>query len=307
MKISVVLCAYNPDISYLTRVIDSLKKQTLDQNQWEFILIDNKSTPALADPIYVEWHSFGRIIRENKPGLIHARVRGAMEAKHEIIVSVDDDTPLFADYLEHVVRIYSAYPDMGVIGGRTIPEFAVTPPDWILEFHTCLAIRDLGDEVIIENVRNTPDSKAYPRAAPLLIAPKRSCLLEYIEHYKQNELSQSLGRKGNDLRSGEDNDINFFIFRKGYSLGYFPELKFIHLIPEKRLRRKYLADLSEASGKSWIELQQAYGINSWPKIPKWTLKLRKLRSYIRHRAWASDPNYIHWRESCGKFDALANL
>ena len=46
-----------------------------------------------------------RIVREEKLGLTHARVRGFQEAKGEIVVMVDDDNVLKPDYLERAVEI----------------------------------------------------------------------------------------------------------------------------------------------------------------------------------------------------------
>ncbi|RYG29152.1 MAG: glycosyltransferase family 2 protein, partial [Chitinophagaceae bacterium] len=144
MKLSVVICAHNPKPEYLNQVLESLLQQTLSKEKWELVLIDNGSSAPLKDLFDLSWHPNSRIIVEEKLGLVHARVRGVKEANHEIIISVDDDTPLFPDYLEKALRIYQTYPELGIIGGKTVPLFEETPPIWLSEFHACLAIRDLG-------------------------------------------------------------------------------------------------------------------------------------------------------------------
>lgn len=305
MRLSVIICTYNPKAHVLDRVLQSLRQQTLPFTEWQFIIVDNRSDNGVLAQCDISWHPDNQLVREEKAGLIHARICGTLHAKYDILVSVDDDTPLFPDYLENVKQIYRENPDMGIIGGRTVPEFAAPPPAWIKSFYSLLAIRDLGDQSIIERLKKTETIKNYPQSAALLIAPRKKCMLEYIEHFNSDKVSDSLGRKGNDLSSGEDNDINLFIYKSGYGLGYFPQLKFIHLIPENRLQAGYLARLQYSSSKTWIKVLNKYGINPWPKISKLTVPFRKIKAWLTYRAWSSPENYIRWRGACGTFEALA--
>ena len=306
MKISVIICTHNPNHVYLDKVLTSLKHQSLNKDEWEIIVIDNKSENELIKILDLSWHPNNKIIREDNLGLIHARITGARQAQHEILVSVDDDTPLYPDYLEQVLRIYDQYPELGVIGGKTIPEYEVTPPEWLHQFNGLLAIRDLGDLPIIEKLTGT-GLKNYPICAPLLIAPKKSCMLLYLDHYLNSTVSQSLGRKGDQLSSGEDNDINLFIFKNGYALGYFPELKFIHIIPERRMQKNYLGRLQFNTSKTWIRVLNKYNINPWPPIKKNTVFLRKIKAWFAYKVWKSAAEYIKWRGACGTFEALSEI
>jgi glucosyl-dolichyl phosphate glucuronosyltransferase len=307
MKLSVVICAHNPNIDYLNRVLDSLKSQTLSHDFWELLLIDNNSKQSLKDIFDLSWHFKSQVIIEEKLGLIHARVRGVKEAKHEIIISVDDDTPLFPDYLENALNIYLENPQLGIIGGKTIPIFEEEPPKWLNEFYTCLAIRDLGENTIISKLDKNAKASSYPDCAPILIAPKRECMLKFINYYEQSLAAQSLGRRGQDLASGEDNDINLFIYKEGYALGYFPQLKFYHIIPAKRMSKEYLSRLQYSMNKSWVKVLSIHNIFPWEKISPSTLPLRKAKAWLSYRAWKSDPNYIKWKGACGLFEGLAAL
>jgi len=307
MKLSVVICAHNPKPEYLQQVLNSLKVQTLPMEKWELILVDNKSSNPLGASFDLSWHPESRVVVEERLGLIHARVRGVKEAKYEIIITVDDDTPLYPDYLEHALRIYSSHPELGIIGGKTVPLFEETPPNWLHEFYTCLAIRDLGEKPIIRQLKGTENADQYPDCAPILIAPKKECMLKFLAYYEQNAEAQSLGRKGADLASGEDNDINLFIYRSGYALGYFPELKFYHIIPAKRMKREYLSRLQYSMNKSWVKVLSLHGIYPWKQISPGTVRLRKMKAWLKYRAWKSDPNYIRWKGACGLFEGLSEL
>jgi glycosyltransferase involved in cell wall biosynthesis len=307
MKLSVIICAHNPKLTYLNQVLDSLKSQTLSKDLWELIVIDNNSSQPLKEVLDLSWHLDNQIIIEEKLGLIHARVRGVKESKHEIIITVDDDTPLFPDYLENALKIYQSNPELGIIGGKTIPIFEETPPGWLNEFYTCLAIRDLGNDPIIRQLNKNETATSYPDCSPILIAPKRECMLKFIEYYEQSKEAQSLGRRGDDLASGEDNDINLFIYKSGYALGYFPELKFYHIIPAKRMSKEYLSKLQYSMNKSWVKVLSIHGISPWKKVSHSTLKLRKAKAWIKYKAWKSEPNYIKWRGACGLFEGLSEI
>ena len=170
-----------------------------------------------------------------------------------------------------------------------------------------MAIRDLGDEILTEKLLPNQRIDHYPSCSALLIAPKRECMLAFISYYEQNTISQSLGRKGASLTSGEDNDINLFIYKNGWKIGYFPELKFNHIIPAKRMTKEYLARLEFSMNRSWIKVLDMYDILPWNKIPRITLFPRMILAYFRNKAWQSEVNYIKWVGICGKFKGLSEI
>lgn len=306
-NISVIICVWNPNHRLLHQVIQSLQKQTLPQDNWELLLIDNKSDVEVSSWLDLSWHRNYSIIREEKQGLIYARIAGTIHAKYDILVSVDDDTVLENTYLENVLKIYNKYPQLGIIGGRSIPIFETTPPTWISEFYRILAIRDLGEFPIIEQLKDQESLSTYPQSSPLLIAPLKSCMLGYIDFFTNSIFSKELGRKGNILSSGEDNDINLYVYNSGVSLGYFPELIFYHIIPENRTKVDYLAKLTYSSSLSWIKVLENYQINPQKKIPSWTVPLRNIKAWFAQKAWRSDVNYIKWKGACGTFKGLSEI
>lgn len=307
MKISVILCSHNPNVLFLEEVISSLKSQTLSYDQWEIILIDNLSNIKISSYIDLSWHPDQRIVIEPNLGLIHARIRGVRESKYEILATVDDDTPLFPDYLSNLQSIYLHDKSLGIVGGKTIPIFKDTQPTWQSHFFSSLAIRDLGDSVITEKISPNQKIDHYPVCAALLIAPKRECMQAFIAYYEQNSLSKTLGRKGESLASGEDNDINLFIYKNGWKVGYFPELKFNHIIPGKRMTKQYLAKLEFSMNRSWIKVLNMHNILPWKKISKISVYPRMVLSYFRNKAWKSDLNYVKWSGSCGMFKGLSEI
>src|ERR1700740_1615244 len=80
-SVSVILCTHNPRHDYLSRVLASLREQTLPAEQWEFLVVDNHSKQPLAEIWDISWHPHGRHIREDELGLTAARLRGIQEAR----------------------------------------------------------------------------------------------------------------------------------------------------------------------------------------------------------------------------------
>src|SRR5208337_5568979 len=103
--VSTIICTHNPRADYLRRVLDALKAQTLPQERWELLLIDNASKEPLAAAWGLNWHRNARHIREDEPGLTPARLRGIKESVGELLVFVDDDNVLDPSYLETALSL----------------------------------------------------------------------------------------------------------------------------------------------------------------------------------------------------------
>ena len=50
MKLSVIICTFNPRVDYLERALAALRAQTVPANRWELIAVDNNSSAPSADP-----------------------------------------------------------------------------------------------------------------------------------------------------------------------------------------------------------------------------------------------------------------
>ena len=297
--ISVILPTLNPDVSRLNQTLEGLQSQALPLEKWELILVDNNSTsPILAN---LNWHPNSKIISQPNPGLTYARLKGFLEARGDIVILVDDDNILDEKYLLYTLDIFRNHPTLGAIGGKSLPLFEKFPPVWVNEFRSSLALRNLGDNTIIEKWENK-----YPEAGPIGagMAIRKKSLKSYIKKLSKSK-SIITDRKGDSLSSGGDNDIVIEILKSGWHVGYFPSLILYHIIPKERLSLKYLARLSNNSNKSWVQLLTSHNINPWANIPAWTVPLRKIKAWFVYKAWLNKINYIKWRGACGTFEGLS--
>jgi glycosyltransferase involved in cell wall biosynthesis len=87
-------------------VHSGLQRQTLPLYSWEYLIIDNNSQPSLAENVDLGWHPYARVVREEQLGLTAARLRGIKESTAALLVFVDDDNVLAADFLEQAIAIH---------------------------------------------------------------------------------------------------------------------------------------------------------------------------------------------------------
>jgi glycosyltransferase involved in cell wall biosynthesis len=299
--LSVILPTYNPNTSRLRQTISGLKDQTLPFTNWELIIVDNNSAPAV--DIDLSWHPNHKIVKEAKPGLTHARLKGFEQASGAIMVMVDDDNVLDKDYLKNTLSLFGKSSTLGAIGGKSLPLFESPPPLWLKEFYGSLALRDLGDEAMISTWKNE-----YPNSSPIGagMGIRTTALGSYINKITTSG-SVISDRTGNELTSGGDNDMVIEILRSGWQVGYFPSLQLLHIIPEQRMQINYLARLLNNTNRSWIQVLEKHHINPWKKVTGFTVPFRKVKAWFTYRAWQSAANYIKWQGACGLFDGLAAI
>lgn len=303
IKLSVVICTYNPNQERLDLTINSLKMQDFPLDDWELVLVNNNSTNKVLEIIDLNWTKNGKIVKEEKLGLTYARLKGFNESKGDLIVMVDDDNILEPNYLSFAFKIYTDNQTLGAFGGKSIPLFDAKPPIWIYKFHGNLALRDLGNVNIIQKWNNS-----YPMCAPIGagMCIRKASLITYINKIRgaKDVISD---RIGNSLSSGGDNDIIFEILKSNWDVGYFPILSLKHIIPQDRVKVEYLARLVFDTNKSWIKLLESHSINPWRKIPRWSVPFRKFKKWMQIMPINDPVKYIKWKEFCGMYEGLSEI
>ena len=305
MTLSVIIPTHNPDHGRLARTLSALGRQTLAANEWELVVVDNASGRFPPEEFFPAHASRAvRVAREPVLGLTSARRRGLLETRAPIVVFVDDDNVLAPDYLAHVARTFAGHPRLGAIGGRSLPEFEQDPAGWQREFLPLLALRDLGDKVVLAagGNRGAASQTRYPaHAAPIGagMALRREAVQPWLDNLDTASLSD---RRGGQLSSAGDNDIVLTLLDHGWEVGYFPELSLTHLIPASRLAPDYLGRLNRGIQHSWMQVLSKHAANPWPPISRWSVPLRKLKAWFTHRAWSGAAARIRWQGACGHFD-----
>ncbi|PTY04679.1 family 2 glycosyl transferase [Opitutaceae bacterium EW11] len=297
--LSVILPTHNPDRGRLARSLAGLRAQTLRASDWELIVVDNASEPSVEiSPAELPPHA--RIVREPALGLTFARRAGFRAAAGEFFVLVDDDNVLASDYLESVLYAFVRLSKVGAIGGESLPEFEVAPPNWTRAFFPLLALRDLGGD---ERIFMPPTAPAllqnYPPCSPIGagMGLRRAAITDWLD--RSSDLSD---RSGTELSSGGDNDIVLSVLESGWGVAYVPKLRLTHLIPAPRLEADYLARLNRGIQRSWMQVLTKHGINPWHPIEPWTVPLRKAKAWCAYGAWRAGAPRVRWAGACGHFE-----
>ena len=245
--LTVVIPTHNPRQESLARVLTALRSQTLPTDQWDLVVIDNASAADLNSLLRLDWHPAARVVREEKLGLTPARMRGFQEAKGEIVVLVDDDNELRADYLERVLAIAAKFPFLGTWGGSIVPEFEnplLEPPKI---FHVYLACRTCESDSW-SNDRHHHGST--PWGAGMCV--RRTVFEEYLKQVHENPGREKLDLQGKKLLYGGDTDIAYVGCGMGLGKGVFSSLHVTHLIPSQRCKEAYLISSVEGHAYSGV-------------------------------------------------------
>jgi glycosyltransferase involved in cell wall biosynthesis len=236
--ISVILCTHNPRENYLRRTLEALRAQTLVIKQWELLILDNASNPAIETLIDITWHQNARILVESELGKNAALSRGILHSAGALVIIVDDDNVLDPDYLTNALQIYKDYPFLGAFGGSIEAESEVDPPLSILPYREGLAIRRIeGDHW--SNAREW--SEATPFGAGMCV--RREVAELYLDRVRKDRIRFALGPKGTSLGRGEDTDMAWTSFSLNKGTGCFARLRLTHLISKDRLTESYVERL----------------------------------------------------------------
>lgn len=306
-RLSVILPTRNPHRDRLRQTLSALAAQTLPRGQWELLLIDNGSTPPLANDLHpLLGDPCARLIVEPHAGLTPARLAGIRAARGEVLVFVDDDNVLVPTYLDDAAHRFDTAPSLGAAGGPVVPQWETPPPEWSREFWGLLALRERGASPEIAHGR---PAAPWPDFAPVGagLCVRRTHALAYAEAVTRDPRRHALDRRNGALASGGDNDLVFTVLHAGADVGYFPELRLTHLIPAARLSPGYLARLNRGIMRTWVRVLTLHGQCPWPAVPRSTVPLRVARAWFRHRPWLSPAQRIRWAGVRGQFEGQADV
>jgi glycosyltransferase involved in cell wall biosynthesis len=290
IDITVIICTHNPRPDYLHIVLDALRKQTLPQQRWELLLVDNASDRSLASKWDLSWHQFARHIREAELGVAAARRRGIREASADLLIFVDDDNVLAQDYLSVALGIAKGYLTLGVWGSGAInPKFEDTPAESLKSYLHYLSLRSIASHQLSNDFTS---KEAMPWGAGMCL---RKNIADAYCRVSERSGIQIASRRDHTLLGGEDVEMCIVGCKLGFCFGVFPQLKLTHIIPKHRVTEEYLLRLREAHVITDVML--AY---KWQgRLPRRPLSLRTvlglLKNILTRRGIHRKMYFAYWR------------
>jgi GT2 family glycosyltransferase len=281
MNVSVVVCTRDPRPAVLRRVLAALASQTLPPEAWETIIVDNGSQPPVA--ISADSSRPGRLrtIHEPTTGLTAARLCGISHATGDLVVFVDDDNLLDANYLAEAVRLAGEWPRIGVFGGRISPEYEVVEPAWLGEFRAHLAIADFERDEWA-NIRGP--GAVIPCGAGLCV---RQPLAErWAASVAADPRRLALDRTGTSTMSCGDTDLVLTCLDDSWGSARFKALHLTHEIPASRLDYAYHRRLARDIGYSYGRLLAIRGETSRGRRAIAAVKTALAWAGVKHRGKA---------------------
>jgi glycosyltransferase involved in cell wall biosynthesis len=260
--LSIILCVYNPRQDILERVLDALRGQTLTRERWELIVVDNNSNPPLKLSMFNSWQSLPvRLIRERQAGVPLARSRGIAAAGADLLLMLDDDNILDADYLATAVEIARDNPSIGAFGGISRPLLETgSPQSWQEKLYPYIAVRDYGTTPIVSNEDERGEWE--PIGAGMVV--RADVANRFAQYVRSNRVAASIDRRGKKLLSGYDSLLARCCYPLGYANSYQPRLKLTHYIKPQRMKISYMIRLLHGHGRSFVMLNTILGKRSDP-------------------------------------------
>ena len=229
--ISIVVCTHNGS----GRIKPCLSSITTQVNppEYEILVVDNASCDGTGHFVktYLDSNFNSgkwKVIYEEKPGLLYARLAGLRAAQFDWVLFCDDDNILFSDFLFQSEHTLTLNPFIGILGSLGIPEFLGPKPDWFDRYSSSYAV---GPQIV-----DNSDKKRLIHVYGACSLYRKKPLLELFQKGFKPILS---GRKGKEMSAGDDVEWCWLMQLIGYKVTYSSKLKFTHQLPASRLTWDY--------------------------------------------------------------------
>ncbi len=140
IRATIQLCTYNR-AALLERVLDACLEQTVDDREYEIVLVDDgsaDSTPAVIARVRARARCALVVATQSNAGLAKARNAGIARARGERIIFIDDDVLPLPNFVEEHLRAAARHPDRIVRGGAIEVQRLddLPPPIWSLRHYS---------------------------------------------------------------------------------------------------------------------------------------------------------------------------
>lgn len=245
-EFTIVICTYNGGV----RISGVLEKILQQGNSLEVIdkivIVDNNSSDNTREVVlqYSVNCPIVEYIFEGVPGLSNARRAGVNVVNTEWIIFLDDDNYITPHWLEHVVDFTRNHPRVGVFNGAVIPKLEFERTEEYIKrleaSYKVLACTHLNEEELHKNpqtpFRNPIGAGMIIRTNPLKLLIDKGWL-------------NASGRTKDNLASGEDGEMAYWVKNQGYQFGFCKDAVLYHGIPQARLEDNYLTRMWYEIGK----------------------------------------------------------
>ena len=240
-KLSLIIATYNRSASLL-RTLGSVVSQSAPAEVWECVVVNNNSTDNTAEAFArfaSEHQGFNlRMVTEHKQGLSNARNCGIAASVGQYIAIIDDDETLEQGYIESYIEFFDSFPEAMAAGGAVRAVFESGRPRWMSHYTERM-------------IANTLDLDIAVTLFPKNRVPAGGNMAFRREVFDRVGLfNPRLGRNGQSLMGGEENDLFARLRAEGYHLYFVPNAAIDHYIPAEKTTEDYFDRLCYNIGRS---------------------------------------------------------
>jgi glycosyltransferase involved in cell wall biosynthesis len=297
--VTVAICTWNRH-ALLRRTLESLALMTVPADlTWELLVCDNMSTdatPAVLDD-FAGRLPLRRCVATPR-GLSHARNAVVESAYGRYLVWTDDDVCVTPGWLAAYAAAFRRWPDAAVFGGPVLPSFEGTPPAWL-----AASIGQLGDAFAIRDFGPEPfplEQRRLPFGANMAVR---------IEEQRRFRYHPRLGRRGRQMRSGEETAVLAAIIAEGATGWWVPETALHHMIPRSRQTTAYLRAYYQGKGETEVVLGAVAGHRFIAGRPLWVWRSAVVAEmqYRVHRAFSPPRVWLRYLQKAAMSQGMLRL
>jgi glycosyltransferase involved in cell wall biosynthesis len=243
--LTLLVCTYNraDDLADLLRT--ALSQQTDGSFTYEILVVDNNSTDAtrrVVDEFVARGHTNLRYLFEPRQGKSHALNTGLEAIRTPLYTIVDDDFVLPPGWVQRIVDVFRARPDVSFVSGKVLPFWQGTVPSWLNHDHwSAVALADYGD-------REFEASSGNPVC---LLA----CAFRLADVRAAGGYDTALGVSARQIGGVEDLEILQRLWKSGRKGVYVPTISFQHKVGASRLTKRYHRRWHAGHGRFYAALR----------------------------------------------------
>ncbi|MBC6367482.1 hypothetical protein DDT91_11835 [Algoriphagus sp. AK58] len=225
---SVIICTYNGRKRLGVTLNHIINLSIPVGYDFELIIVDNRSSDLslqFCKDFLEGLHSTIKIkyLSENNPGKAYALEKAFDNASFSHAIICDDDNWLEPNYLTIASQVLEKFPDIGIVGGKSVPQIECEIPDWFPLVESAFVI---GGQAKAPGYMDGINE--YVWGAGMIFK------MEIWDKLRSQDFSLVTG-KNVGKAVGEDSELSLLARILGYRLYYQDTLVFKHFMPKERI------------------------------------------------------------------------
>lgn len=262
--VTVIVATYNGSQT-LPLVLDAYTRLKPPEGGWKLVMVDNGSSDNSAELIkgYLDKLPLTYLF-EGKQGKNPALNLGLQHVEGDLVVFSDDDAIPAPDWLYELAASARQHPDFAVFGGRIVPRWPFTPPQWVLDWVP------LGVTYAVLD-----DTATGPISPGMIWGANMAVRAEIFANGVR--FDESIGPKGSQYPMGSETSFNETLGKLGHQAWHCAAASVEHIIRPRQLEQQWVLERAYKFGRGQYLKERS----SWPAgmpllcgVPRW--KWRKL-------------------------------